>query len=109
MRQFCEDMRQENRTARRVSQILTRKRFLRPLAPSKLLRWLFGLFWWLARTKPEREMGGLYCLLDDRQQLRAQLVQVHLLAQRLIEARHDLSRIILAAIKAPIHQLLHAP
>jgi len=53
-------------------------------------------------------MGGLHCLLYDRHQLLAQLVQVHLLAQRLTEACHDPGCVILAAIKPPIHQPLHA-
>jgi len=53
-------------------------------------------------------MGGLHGLLYDRHQLLAQLVQVHLLAQRLTEACHDQGCVILAAIKPSIHQLLHA-
>jgi hypothetical protein len=79
------------------------------LTPSKLRRWSFGLFRWLAGTKPEREMSGLHSLSYRHQQLLTQLVQIHLLAQRLTKACQDLGRVILATIKPSIHQLLHAP
>ncbi len=48
--------------------------FLHRLAYSsgrKFLPWLFQLFLWLARAKPEGERSRLHCLLDRRQQLRA--------------------------------------
>jgi hypothetical protein len=53
-------------------------------------------------------MDGLHCLLYDRQQLLTHLIQVHLLAQRLTEAGHDLGCVIFAAIKSSSHQSLYA-
>src|SRR5260370_5540769 len=54
-------------------------------------------------------MGRLHGLLHHLQQLRTQLVQVHLIAQRGTESSHDLRCIIFAAIEAAIDDPLDAP
>src|SRR5216683_6379482 len=72
-----------------------------------LLRHLrsFRPCWW---TQPQRDMLWLHRLLYDHQQLLAQLVQVHLLAQRCTESCYDLGCIILPSVEAPVDDPLDA-
>ena len=53
-------------------------------------------------------MRRLHRLLNDSQQLLAQLIQVNFLAQRSTEGSHDLCCIILATIEATINDILEA-
>src|SRR5215468_10849698 len=55
---------------------------------------------------PERDMGRLHRLLDDSEQCLPQLIQLHLMTQGGAEGSQHLGRIILAAIEAPINNLL---
>ena len=63
----------------------------------------FMVFQW---TQPQRDVCGLHRLLHDSQQLLAQLVQVHFLAQGGAEGCHRLGGIIFAAVEAPINDPL---
>src|SRR6266404_5252270 len=66
-------------------------------------RMFYGSFRW---TQPQGDVCRLHRLLYDRQQLLAQLVQVHLLAQRRAEGCYDLGRIVLATVEAAVNNAL---
>ncbi len=53
-------------------------------------------------------MHGLHRLLNDRDQVLAQLAQVHLIAQGGTKGLQRLSRIVLAAVEAAVNELLDA-
>ena len=58
--------------------------------------------------QPERDRSWLHGLLHHRQQLLAHLLQIKRLSQRGAEGSQRLFRIILAAIEAPINDMLEA-
>jgi hypothetical protein len=60
---------------------------------------------WPGFAKPQREIRGLHSLLDHCQQILIQLLQVHLLAKGVAEARHHPGRIVLAAIEPAAHMI----
>src|SRR6266699_1730632 len=60
-------------------------------------------------TYPQGDMGRLHRLLHHGEQLLAQLIQVHLIAQRGTESGGKLGGVILAAIEATVNLGLDAP
>src|SRR5436305_12493139 len=71
------------------------------------MSWFPLLFFRL--SQPERDMRRLHRLLHDLNQLFAQLVQIHLIAQYRAKMSKRLRRIILPAIEAAINSTLDAP
>jgi hypothetical protein len=63
---------------------------------------------WFVLAQPQRDMCWLHRLLDHREEVLAQLRQVHLAAQRGAESRHRASGIILAPVEAPVDDGLDA-
>src|SRR6266568_1730741 len=72
----------------------------------------FGVCWfptgsdWVGLAQPQRDKSRLHRLLHDGQQLLAQLLQVHFLAQGGAESCHRLGSVIFAAIEAPVNDPL---
>ena len=75
----------------------------RPWRPGSCAR---GAGW--GRSKPQRGLGRLHGLVDDRQQLTAEGVEVDLIAQAGRERLDGLGGVVLAAVEAPIHHRLDA-
>src|SRR5437016_1637363 len=71
------------------------------------MSWFHLLFFRL--SQPERDMSRLHRLLHDLNQLFAQLVQIHLIAQYRAKMSKRLRSIILPAIEAAINSTLDAP
>jgi hypothetical protein len=62
------------------------------------------------RSKPKRRRGWLHCLVDHRQQLGRQRVQVHLLAQPGAERLDGLGRVVAAPVEPAVdHAMLTVP
>jgi hypothetical protein len=59
-------------------------------------------------SKPEHDPGRLHGLVHDRQQLAAEGVEVDLVAQAGGERLDGLDGVVLAAVEAPVHDLLDA-
>src|SRR5829696_9592444 len=60
-------------------------------------------------SKPDRDPGWLHGLVDDRQQLAGEGVEVDLVAQAGGERLDGLGGVVPSAVEAPIHRGLNTP